>query len=112
MTYLFSIMRLSWKPPGKTGAYPVLRVQFAGLGRGTMWINGHNLGQYPEKINIDGLYLPECWIKDGSNDLMIFDTQGAGPSRVRLEVKKEASRKIILVSEPVDPATPMVIGPE
>jgi len=100
------------KPPGEIGAYPILRVKFAGLGRGTMWINGHNLGQYPEKIDVDGLYVPECWLKDGSNDLMVFDTHGARPSQVQLEVEKEASREVILISEPVDPMTPMVIPPE
>jgi beta-galactosidase len=100
------------KPPGEIGAYPILRVKFAGLRRGTMWINGHNLGQYPEKINIDGLYVPECWLKDGSNDLMIFDTHGAKPSKVRLEVEKGASREVIFISEPVDPTTPIVIAPE
>jgi beta-galactosidase len=100
------------KPPGEIGAYPILRVKFAGLSRGTMWINGHNLGQYPEKINIDGLYVPECWLKDGSNDLMIFDTHGAKPSKVRLAVEKEASREVIFISEPVDPTTPIVVAPE
>ena len=100
------------KPPGETGAHPILRAQFAGLGRGTMWINGHNLGQYPEKININRLYVPECWLRDGSNDLMIFDTHGAQPSQVRLEVEKEASREVIFISKPVDPTTPMLIAPD
>jgi beta-galactosidase len=100
------------KPPGETGAHPILRAQFAGLGRGTMWINGHNLGQYPEKININGLYVPECWIRNGSNDLMIFDTHGARPSQVRLEVEKEASREVISASDPVDATTPMLVDPE
>ena len=100
------------KPPGETGAHPILRVKFAGLGRGTMWINGHNLGQYPEKININGLYVPECWIRNGSNDLMIFDTHGARPSQVRLEVEKEASREVISASDPVDATTPMLVDPE
>jgi beta-galactosidase len=98
----------STRPPGELGAYPILRVKFAGLARGTMWINGHNLGQYPEKIDVDGLYVPECWLKEGSNDLMIFDTHGPEPSQVQLEVEREASREVIRVFEPVDPTTPMV----
>jgi beta-galactosidase len=77
-----------------------------------MWINGHNLGQYPEKIDVDGLYVPECWLKEGSNDLMVFDTHGTEPSQVQLELEKEASREVIRVFEPVDPTTPMVTTPE
>ena len=40
----------------------ILRVTSQGLTRGTMWLNGHNLGRYPEKIKAPGMYLPECWL--------------------------------------------------
>ena len=45
----------------------ILRATSKGLTRGTMWLNGHNLGRYPEKIKAPGMYLPECWLKDGEN---------------------------------------------
>lgn len=96
------------KPPAKVGPNPILRVNFAGLSRGTMWVNGHNLGQFPEKIRIDSLYIPECWFKDGDNELTVFDTHGSDPAKVQLEVEEQASREVILVSQPIDPRTPMV----
>ena len=96
------------KPPAEVGPHPILRVKFAGLGRGTMWVNGHNLGQFPEKIHIDSLYIPECWLKDGDNQLTVFDTHGSNPSRVQLTVEAQASREVIGVSQPIDPGTPMV----
>lgn len=99
-------------PPAALGAHPILRVTFAGLGRGTVWLNGHNLGQYPEKIRIDGLYLPECWLVDGTNQLTIFDTAGANPSQVKLYVETAASREVIQTSTPTDPATPMIVPQE
>ena len=67
------------KTAAKIGAHPILRVNYKGLSRGTMWINGHNLGRYPEKLKIDSLYLPECWLKNGKNILTVFDESGASP---------------------------------
>lgn len=95
-------------PPAAFGPHPILRVKFDGLSRGTIWINGHNLGQYPEKIRIDGLYIPECWLKDGDNEITVFETHGNDPSKVQLEVEKLASREVIRVSQLIDPATVMV----
>jgi beta-galactosidase len=100
------------KPPGDLGAHPILRVNYAGLTRGMIWVNGHSLGRYPEKIHLDSLYIPECWIKDGENSLTIFDETGAGPQKVRLLVEAPASREVIRATEPIDPATPIVAPAE
>jgi beta-galactosidase len=97
------------KPPGRFGAHPILRVDFTTLTRGTMWINGHCLGRYPEKIPVHSLYIPECWLKDGENELVVFDENGGNPNQVRILVEAEASREVIPVSEPVDSATPMTV---
>jgi hypothetical protein len=99
-------------PPGDLGAHPILRVNYQGLTRGMIWVNGHSLGRYPEKIHIDSLYIPECWIKSGGNTLTIFDETGANPQNVRLLIEAPASREIIRASEPVDPATPIVVPVE
>jgi beta-galactosidase len=53
----------------------------AGLTSGQVWLNGHNLGECPQKVL---MYLPECWIKDGANDLVILDLAGAKPDQVAL----------------------------
>ena len=51
-----------------------------GLKAGHVWLNGHNLGECPQKVP---MYLPECWLKDGPNDLVIFDLDGAKPEQVK-----------------------------
>jgi len=49
--------------------------------KGFVWVNGHALGRIwnigPQKT----LYLPGAWLKKGSNDVVVFDLQGA-PGRV------------------------------
>jgi beta-galactosidase len=52
-----------------------------GLTAGYVWLNGHNLGECPQKVL---MYMPECWIKDGANDLVICDLGGAKPDQVAL----------------------------
>ena len=47
---------------------------------GPRWLNGHNLGESPQKVP---MYVPECWLKDGPNDLVIFDLHGARPEQVK-----------------------------
>lgn len=63
-----------------------------GMSRGTAWLNGHNLGRYPEKSPVDGLYLPESWLLPGKNTLMVFDEEGNAPNQVKIVVEAEASR--------------------
>ena len=87
----------------------ILRLQTHGLSRGTAWLNGHNLGRYPEKIKAPGMYLPECWLKAGANELVIFDEEGASPAAVKLDIERAASREVIRVSEPCDASTPLVV---
>ena len=53
-----------------------------GLKAGHVWLNGHNLGESPQKVP---LYMPECWLKDGCNDLVVFDTHGAAPDQMKLQ---------------------------
>jgi len=90
----------------------MLRLVTKSLSRGTAWLNGHNLGRYPEKIRCPGMYLPECWFKDGENTLVIFDEKGASPAAVKLEIEKAASREVITASEPCDASVPLVVPKE
>jgi hypothetical protein len=108
----FYAARFTANPPGALGAHPILRVNYQGLTRGMIWVNGHSLGRYPEKIHIDSLYIPECWLKQGGNTLTIFDETGANPQKARLLVEAPASREVIRASEPIDPATPIVVPAE
>jgi beta-galactosidase len=70
----------------------VLRASPNGLSRGFMWLNGHSLGRYPERSPVDGLYLPECWLKPGRNTLVIFDEEGHTPDGVKIVDETVADR--------------------
>ncbi|MBV9851344.1 MAG: beta-galactosidase [Armatimonadetes bacterium] len=74
-----------------TGSHPVLRATFGGLSRGFFYLNGRNLGRYPEKSPATSLYLPDSYLKDGTNTLAIFDEEGQLPTRVALVPDEEAS---------------------
>ncbi len=82
----------TYKPALPDGPHPVLRVRPAGLSRGFVWLNGHNLGRYPERSDVDGLYLPECWMAAGRNTLVFFDEDGLPPTQAALTEEKIASR--------------------
>jgi beta-galactosidase len=79
-------------PLAPAGARPGLRLATVGLSRGFVWLNGHNLGRYPEKTPAPGIYLPECWLKKGRNTLTLFDEEGSSPLQAHLTVEAEASR--------------------
>jgi len=85
-------------PPGTTGANPMWRVTTSGLSRGSVWVNGHNLGRYPEKVPAPGMYIPECWLNAGpnANTLVIYDEEGQLPARVRVQPEPGASRDVVL----------------
>jgi beta-galactosidase len=56
---------------GNTGADTY--IDFSGYIKGFVWINGHNLGRFwnigPQKR----LYCPAPWLREGMNEIMIFD---------------------------------------
>ncbi len=82
------------EPPAPLGAHPIWRVVSRGLGHGSVWVNGHNLGRYPEKIPINGLYIPECWLAHGKNTLIIYDEDGRRPNQVTISAETAASRDV------------------
>jgi beta-galactosidase len=76
-------------------ATPILRLSSKGMSRGFAWLNGHNLGRYPDKVPVDGLYLPECWLKVGTNDLTVLDEEGNAIAPEHLYVELPASRRVV-----------------
>ncbi|MEN0055715.1 MAG: hypothetical protein AAGC65_18700, partial [Mucilaginibacter sp.] len=74
------------------GKQLIWRVHTDGLGHGSVWVNGHNLGRYPEKIGNIGMYIPECWLKSGLNQLVVYDESGNRPDKVSVQQEKEAGR--------------------
>lgn len=86
------------RPPATVGPHLILRASYAGLSRGSLWLNGHNLGRYPERSPIESLYLPECWLKPGQNILAVFDEEGRTPTGVQIVEEITASRQNLTLS--------------
>jgi beta-galactosidase len=76
------------------GATFIWRVEPKNMGYGSVWVNGHNLGRYPEKIDAPGLYIPECWLKEGANELVIYDEDGRKPYDAAIIAESAASRTV------------------
>jgi putative alpha-1,2-mannosidase len=93
--------RTLFQAPGyqEVGPHPVWRVSTVGLGHGSVWVNGHNLGRYPEKIPAPGLYIPECWLKAGENELVIYDEDGRRPDVVTVRPEIAAGRYLTEYSD-------------
>ncbi|GGA91877.1 GH92 family glycosyl hydrolase [Puia dinghuensis] len=83
---------------GERGEHPIFRVHVDGLGHGSVWVNGHNLGRYPEKTPAPGLYIPECWLKAGANELVIYDEDGRRPDSVTVRKETVAGRRLAVYS--------------
>lgn len=89
-----TLYRASLNLPVSKQSYNIWRVNTTSLSYGSVWVNGHNLGRYPEKIKINGMYIPECWLKAGANTIVIYDENGVSPKDVRIEAEQAASRDI------------------
>ena len=46
------------------------------LGKGAVWINGHALGRFWDIGPQDTLYVPGVWLKEGENEIVVFDLKG------------------------------------
>ncbi|GAB3931719.1 beta-galactosidase [Mucilaginibacter myungsuensis] len=79
--------------PAVKGSLTIWRVNTTSLSNGSVWLNGHNIGRYPEKIRIWGHYLPENWLKPGKNEIVIYEENGAQPTKVAVQAETEASRE-------------------
>jgi len=80
----------------------IWRVDPKKMGHGSVWVNGHNLGRYPEKIDAPGLYIPECWLHDGSNELLIYDEDGKRAGNVEVIAETAAGRTITNLAAPIN----------
>lgn len=68
-----------------------LRLELAGMTKGQVYVNGNNVGRY-FYATADGkavppagqVWLPTPWLREGRNELMLFDEHGGNPSKVKL----------------------------
>lgn len=49
---------------------------------GSVWVNGHNLGRYWWVGPQQTLYCPGCWLREGRNEIVVFDLEGEGRGRM------------------------------
>ncbi len=84
-------------PSVTSNTHAMWRVAFEGLGHGSIWVNGHNLGRYPEKVPVNSLYIPECWLVKGANSLVIYDEDGNRPDKVKIVAERAASRDVTVI---------------
>ena len=51
--------------------------------KGLVWVNGHAMGRYWEIGPQQTLYVPGCWLKEGENEIIVFDL--ASPRSTKIE---------------------------
>lgn len=83
---------------GGPGKHPMWRITFDGLSHGFVFINGHNIGPYPERIPVKSMYIPECWLKDGQNTVVIYDQYGNRPDKVTIAPEEASSRDMSVIT--------------
>ena len=94
-----AFFRSSFTLPERDGSHTTIwRVNITTMGHGSVWVNGHNLGRYPEKIKVFGLYIPESWLRPGRNTIVVYDEDGTNPERISIQAEKEASRDLLLLT--------------
>ncbi|HUX84277.1 MAG TPA: hypothetical protein VMV20_03535, partial [Chitinophagaceae bacterium] len=55
-----------------------------GWGKGAAWVNGHPLGRYWNIGPQQTLYVPGCWLRKGTNTLILLETLDGKADRVEL----------------------------
>lgn len=73
-------------------------LNFETWGKGLVYVNGYPLGRIWEIGPQQTLYMPGCWLKQGENEILIFDI--VGPHDARSEGLKSPKLDQLLVREP------------
>jgi beta-galactosidase len=53
------------------------------LGKGVLWLNGHNLGRYWDIGPQASLYVPAPWLRRGTNEAIVFDVFPVANPRIK-----------------------------
>ena len=59
-------------------------VDLQAFGKGIVLVNGHHLGRFWQKGATQTLYLPKGFLKEGQNEIVIFETEGQYASTLNL----------------------------
>jgi len=89
--FIYSL-RSSNRNPGKKGIFFKGKfeltvpgdtfIEMSNFVKGIVWVNGHNLGRYWEIGPQKRLYCPATFLKQGLNEIIIFDLQQTEPRLV------------------------------
>lgn len=74
-----------------------LKLRLTGMSKGTIWLNGCNLGRYWQVGPQEDYKIPMAWLQD-RNELVLFDESGAIPSKVRLLYDKQSNKRWITLN--------------
>lgn len=85
------------KPVLPVEVHAKLKLRLTGMSKGTLWLNGINLGRYWQVGPQEDYKIPMAWLRD-RNELVLFDENGASPSRVRLLYDQQSSMRWISIS--------------
>jgi beta-galactosidase len=58
-------------------------LDMTGWKKGVMWVNGHNLGRYWEIGPQKRLFCPAPFLKEGRNEIIVFDLHQTAPAGIR-----------------------------
>jgi hypothetical protein len=70
------------------------------MGKGQVWINGHNAGRYWQIGPQEWTKLPQSWLQ-ASNELLLLEEQGREPRDVTIEIgRRDQSRQVTIPLRP------------
>ena len=58
-------------------------IDLSNYSKGVVWVNGHNLGRYWDIGPQKRLYCPAFWLKNGDNEIVIFDLHQTEPKTIK-----------------------------
>ncbi|MEY8747033.1 beta-galactosidase [Bacillales bacterium AN1005] len=76
--------RWNFNMPAVSEQYVVnVKVRLTGMSKGTLHLNGHDLGRYWQIGPQEDYKIPVAWLQE-ENELLLFDEEGRSPDRIRL----------------------------
>jgi len=94
-------------------------LNFETWGKGLVYVNGHGIGRIWEIGPQQTLYMPGCWLKEGENDIMVFDIVGphqaiseglTSPLLNNLQVRKPLTHRLEGENLDLSEISPLLVG--
>lgn len=86
------------KPALPETVHVKLKLRLTGLSKGTIWLNGINLGRYWQIGPQEDYKVPMSWLKD-TNEIVLFDEEGRSPEKVKLLFDDQSYRSWTMIVE-------------